>query len=41
METKQIALDDGSGDRILLTYQGHGDGTISFVITSNTSWTVE
>lgn len=28
MATKSIAWNDGSGDRIQLTYQGQGDGII-------------
>ena len=28
MEVKQIEWNDGSGDHLLLTYQGQGDGII-------------
>ena len=28
MATKSVAWNDGSGDHLLLTYQGHGNGDI-------------
>lgn len=35
MVTKQIQWDDGSGDHILLTYQGHGNGIVTAISDVN------